>query len=135
MNAPDPDPPCTPPKLTGNGGACRVDPDGQMESEDDDSDDLQVAKPKWKGNGRMEWTLMKRWVTGEKAEMEQEDIDRELFELASAREIVVVNGCQCPSLGSFLVMLQRKPMLFCGSSFASTQRTRVLYLSDCFDAH
>ena len=30
----------------------------------------------------MEWTLMKRWVTGDKAEMEQEDIDRELFELA-----------------------------------------------------
>ncbi len=30
----------------------------------------------------MDWTLKKRWVTGEKAEMEQEDIDRELFELA-----------------------------------------------------
>ncbi len=45
MNAPDPDPPCTPPKLTGNGGAGQVDPDGQMESEDDDSYDLQVAKP------------------------------------------------------------------------------------------
>ncbi len=82
MNAPDPDPPCTPPKPTGNGGACRVDPDGQMEPEDDDSYDLQVAKPKRKWNGRMQWTLMKRWVTGEKAEMEQEDIDRELFELA-----------------------------------------------------
>ena len=75
MNAPDPDPPCTPPKPTGNGGACQVHPDGQMESEDDDSDDLQVAKPKQKWSGRMEWTLMKRCVTGEKAEMEQEDID------------------------------------------------------------
>jgi hypothetical protein len=30
----------------------------------------------------MELTLMKRWVTGEKPEMDQEDIDRELFELA-----------------------------------------------------
>ncbi len=79
MNAPDPYPPCTPPKSTGNGRACQVYPDGQMESGDDDShhDDLQVAKPKRKWNGRMEWTLMKRWVTGEKAEMEQEDIDRE----------------------------------------------------------
>jgi hypothetical protein len=52
MNAPVPVPPCTPPKSTGNGGAGRVagDPDGQMESEDyhDDSDDLQVAKPKLK---------------------------------------------------------------------------------------
>jgi hypothetical protein len=53
--------------------ACRVDPDGQMESEDDDSDDMQVDKPKRKSNGKMEWTLMKRWITGEKAEMEQED--------------------------------------------------------------
>ncbi len=30
---------------------------------------------------RMEWILMKRWMTGEKAEMEQDDIDRELFKL------------------------------------------------------
>ncbi len=30
----------------------------------------------------MEWTLIKRWVPGEKAEMEQDDIDSELFELA-----------------------------------------------------
>jgi hypothetical protein len=83
MNAPDLDPPCTQPKPTGYGGACRVDPDdSQMESKDDDSYDLQVAKPKRKCNGKMEWTLMKRWVTGEKAEMEQEDIERELFELA-----------------------------------------------------
>ncbi len=63
-----------------------VDPDGQMESEDDESHDLQVAKPKWKWNDKMEWTLIKRWVTGQKAEMElediEEDIDRELFELA-----------------------------------------------------
>ncbi len=82
MNAPDPDPPCTPPKSTGNGGACLVDLDGQMESKDDDSYDLQFAKPKRKWNGKMECTLMKRWVTGQKTEMEQEDIDRELFELA-----------------------------------------------------
>ncbi len=53
-----------------------------MESEVDDSDDLQVAKPRQKWNGKMEWTLMKRWMTGEKAEKEQEDIGRELFELA-----------------------------------------------------
>ncbi len=82
MNAPDPEPPCTPPKSIGNDWAGRVDPDGQMESDDNDSDAQQVAKPRRKWNGKMEWTLMKRLVTGEKAEMEQEDIDRELFELA-----------------------------------------------------
>jgi hypothetical protein len=38
--------------------------------------------PNLSGNGMARWTLMKRWVTGEKAEMDQEDIDRELFELA-----------------------------------------------------
>ncbi len=51
-----------------------------MESDGDESDDLQVAKPKKKWNGKMEWTLMKQWVAGQNAEMEQEDIDRELFE-------------------------------------------------------
>jgi len=39
MNAPYPDPPRTPTKPTGNGGAGRVDPDGQMNSESDDSDE------------------------------------------------------------------------------------------------
>jgi hypothetical protein len=29
-----------------------------------------------------------------------------------------VNGWQCPSLGSFPAILQRKPILLCGSSFA-----------------
>jgi hypothetical protein len=48
MNSSDPDPPCTLPKSTGNGGACQVDPDGQMESENDNSYDLQAAKPKRK---------------------------------------------------------------------------------------
>jgi hypothetical protein len=45
MNDPDPVPPCTPPKSTGHGGAGRVDLDGQMESDDDDSNVQQVAKP------------------------------------------------------------------------------------------
>ena len=131
MNAPDPEPPCTPPKSTGNGGAGRVDPDGQTESDDNDSDAQQVAKPRRKWNGRMEWTLMKRWVTGEKAEMDQEDIEREWFELA--REWMAVSNLA--SFGSFPAMLQRKLMLRFGSSFASTQSIRELYLSVCFDAH
>jgi hypothetical protein len=64
MSSPDPEQPCTQPKATGNGEAYLVGPDGQMESEDDGSNDLQVAKPERKWNGRMEWTLLKRcyWV-------------------------------------------------------------------------
>jgi hypothetical protein len=47
MNAPQAlaVPPCTPPKSTGNGGAGRVDPDGQMSSDSEDSDELQSAMP------------------------------------------------------------------------------------------
>ncbi len=33
-------------------------------------------------NSRMTWTLMKRWVTDEKAEMKTDGIDKGLFELA-----------------------------------------------------
>jgi hypothetical protein len=38
MNAPEAEPPCTPPKPNGNGasGAGRVDPDGQMNSDSED---------------------------------------------------------------------------------------------------
>jgi hypothetical protein len=104
-NKADPDPPCTPPKPTGSGGACRVDPDGLVESEEDDSNDLQVAKPRRKWNGSMERTLMKGWVTGEKAAMEQKDIDRELFELArewmtvsKLRKLPCCKGNQCCSV-------------------------------------
>ena len=92
MNAPDQEPPCTPPKATGNGGAGRVDPDGQMNSDSDDLDEPQTAMSKRKWNGRESWTMIKRWVTGEQAELDQDDIDRELFEIA--REWMEVSKLQ-----------------------------------------
>jgi hypothetical protein len=61
---------------------------------DNDSDEPTAAKPERKWNGRMTWTLMKRWVTGEQAEMEQEDIDRGYSNLH-------VIGCWHPSSRSF----------------------------------
>jgi hypothetical protein len=39
-----------------------------------------MSKREW--NGGESWTMIKRWVTVEQAEMDQDDIDRELFELA-----------------------------------------------------
>ncbi len=95
MNAPEAVPPCTPPKATGNGGACRVDPVGQMNSSSDseDSDEPQSAMSKRKWNGRESWKMIKRWVTGEQAEMDQDDIDRELFELA--RDWMEVSKLSC----------------------------------------
>ncbi len=69
MNAPEAEPLCTPPKPTGNGWAGRVDPDGQMNSDSEDFDEPQSAKTKRKWNGTESWTMIKRWVTGEQAEM------------------------------------------------------------------
>ena len=74
MNARDKEPPCTPPRPTGNGGASYSESVGQMDSDEDSDEDLQASKKKIKYCGKREFTLMKRWVTGEKAEMESEDI-------------------------------------------------------------
>jgi hypothetical protein len=78
--------------------------------------------PNLSGNGVAGWNGQ-RWVTGEKAEMGQEDIDRELFELA----------CEWMAVSKLRKLpghVAKEPMLLCGSSFASTQSTGVLYLSD-----
>ncbi len=75
MNAPEAEPPCTPPKSTGNCGAGRVNPDCQMNSDSEDSYEPQSAMSKRKWNDRESWTMIKRWVTGEQAEMDQDDID------------------------------------------------------------
>ena len=77
MNAPDENPPCTPVKATGNGGAGRVDPDTENDSDLEDSGQEDVSKTKRKWNGRAQYTLLKKWVIGDEAEMESEDIDRE----------------------------------------------------------
>ncbi len=46
------------------GGAGRVDPDGQMNSDSEDSDEPQTLMSKRKWNGRELWTMIKRWMTG-----------------------------------------------------------------------
>ncbi len=81
MNARDEEPPCTPPRPTGNGGGGRSLSVGQMNSDEESDADLQDGKKKRKWNDRREFTLIKRWVTGEKAEMDSEDIEQEIFEL------------------------------------------------------
>ena len=65
MNIRDAQPPCTPPRPTGNGGAGHSESDGQMDSENDSDEDLQDSKKKRKYRGSREYTLMKRWVTGD----------------------------------------------------------------------
>ena len=72
-------------KMVGNSGA--DDEDSEEEVSDADLEKC-LAHPKQrsggprKWNGRADYTLVKQWVTGEHATMEEEDIERELFELA-----------------------------------------------------
>jgi hypothetical protein len=82
LNALDELSPCTPQRPTVNSWAGHSESDGQMDSKSDSDEDLQTSKKKRKYCGRREFTLMKRWVTGKKAEMDSEDNERELFELA-----------------------------------------------------
>lgn len=55
---------------------------GESDFDEEESDDEPVRKARRKWNGKAEDSLIKLWVTGERAEMEQEDIDRELFEVS-----------------------------------------------------
>ena len=73
--------------------------------------------------------MVKRWVTGEKAEMEQEDVEREVFELA--REWMEVSKL---TLRSFPAMSQKKLMFHCGSSTVIASRRRAVSVSGRFDA-
>ena len=47
-----------------------------MDSDNDFDEDLQASKKKRKYSCYKEYTLMKRWVTGDKAEMDSENIKR-----------------------------------------------------------
>jgi hypothetical protein len=48
MNARDEEPTCTPTKMTNDERADRVEPNGQMDFDDDSDDELPGAKPKRK---------------------------------------------------------------------------------------
>ena len=113
--APSDDPPSTPTKLTGNDGACADDQNGSTESENSSDDGLAGAKQKRK-RPNAKYVLMKRWITGEEAEMEEEDIENEMFPLA--------HDFMLRCSGSFPVTNLRKPIIICGSSIVSTPRRR-----------
>jgi hypothetical protein len=66
MSARDEESSCTPPRPTGDGGAGQSESDGEMDSNEVSDEDLQASKKKTRYCGYREFTLMKRWVTGEK---------------------------------------------------------------------
>jgi hypothetical protein len=97
MNASEAVPPCTPLKPTGNGGAGRVDQEGKMNYDSENSDKSQSAMTKRKWNGRESWTMIKHWVTGEQAEMDQDDILVLIGDSIGTYSNLHVNGWKCPS--------------------------------------
>jgi hypothetical protein len=57
----------------------------ELEESDDEgfgTDEPPDDRSRRKWNGKAEFELVKRWVTGERAELEPEDIQREMFEIA-----------------------------------------------------
>ena len=57
----------------------------EKEVEDDEADDESRTKPKRKYKGNTVFEVIKKWITGERATVEQEDIDREIFRSKSTR--------------------------------------------------
>ena len=80
-NARSHDPPRTPTKLIGNDGASADNHDDSTESENASDSDLPRAKQK-RRRARLDYILIKRWVTGEEAAMDDEDIENERFNAA-----------------------------------------------------
>ena len=100
--APSDDPPRTPTKSTGNDGAGADNHNDSTESENSSDSDLPQAKQK-RRRAPLDYVLIKQWVTGEKAAMDDEDIDNEMFnearEFMSAsllRKLPVHVSMSCP---------------------------------------
>ena len=101
-NARSDDPPRTPTKLTGNDGTGADNHNDSTESENSSDSDLPQAKQK-RRRPHLDYVLIKRWVTGEKAAMDDEDIENEMFnearEFMSAsllRKLTVHFSMSCP---------------------------------------
>ncbi len=81
-----------------------------------------MSKRKW--NGRESWTMIKRWVTGhgKQSEMDQDDIDRELVELArdwmDVSKLRKLFGCVAKETDVAALLLS-------ANSFVSFQSRRV----------
>jgi hypothetical protein len=72
---------CTPTKSTANDGAGADNHNDSTESENSSDSDLPPTKQKTRRTP-LDYVLIKQWVTGEKASMEEEDIENEMFNAA-----------------------------------------------------
>jgi hypothetical protein len=77
--------PVTPTKLLRNNGARHDNPDAETssaESDEDHSEEKEPVAPKKRTRVLARYVPVKRWITGERAEMDDEDIENQLFEEA-----------------------------------------------------
>ena len=78
MNIPAPEPPCTPTKTAENDGT-RANAATESESSSDSDMEMTKKRKKTRGPRFAEWTVIKRWITGDLVVMQEEDIDREML--------------------------------------------------------
>jgi hypothetical protein len=75
--------PVTPAKSLRKYGARHDNPDAESfsaESDEDQGDEEEPVAPKNGTRVLAQYMLVKRWITGEQAEMDEEDIENQLFE-------------------------------------------------------
>jgi hypothetical protein len=89
---PDAPDPVTPTKSLRNYGARHDNPDAESssaESNDDQGEEEKPVAPKKRTRALAQYVLVKRWITGERAEMDDEDVENQLFE--EARELMQIS--------------------------------------------
>ena len=82
---PDAPDPVTPTKSLRNYGARHDNPDAETssaESDEDHGEEKELVAPKKRTRVLAQYMPVKRWITGERAEMDDEDIENQLFEEA-----------------------------------------------------
>jgi hypothetical protein len=87
---PNPTTPTTSSRNDGAGHAESDDEGGTTEDDNDDDDELESPQKKRRKRVTIEYVSVKRWVTGERALLTDEDIARELFE--KARYLMALSG-------------------------------------------
>ena len=107
MNTPSLDAPRTPTKLTANDGAGADNHNDSTESENSSDSDLPPTKQKTRRTP-LDYVLIKEWVTGEKAVMDEEDIKHEMFN--AARDFMSAS-----LLRKLPNIFRNQPIIICGS--------------------
>ncbi len=85
--------PVTPTKSLRHYGARHDNPYAECssaESDEDQGEEEEPAAPKKRTHVLVQYVLVKQWVTGKQAEMDDEDIENQLFE--EARELMQLSG-------------------------------------------